>query len=191
MEVVKRASVGLRGGHEVGVRFLRVAEGADRWIGPLVEIDLGSFVEATLTRAMAEVLVHHGLAFLLEVDGEVVGSCLCLRSWEEPDTVVLSSVGLLPAWRGRGLGLRMVSWLLEALSEEGVHALLLHVGSHNRRAVALYREMGFLEQSRGDPDPFSGEQSLLLRRELKGDVRVDDTPLLAQTPVVPARPLGD
>ncbi len=166
MKLMQEAQVALAGGRAVDVRFLRAERGDDALASALVDIDLQSFVEATVPRAVAEIVLHHGMVHLLEVDGAIVGSVLSLRDWERPDEGVIASVGLLPGWRGRGLGPRLLTWLLEALAAEGLSAVTLHVGSNNRRALQLYEDAGFTRLRHSPPDPVSGERSLVLRRAL-------------------------
>jgi len=166
LTVFREDRLQLAGGRSARVALVRADKVDDHLVETIVEIDLASFVETTISRAVAEVLLHHGTVYLLEVDGDVVGSCLCLRDWHAPSEVVLASVGLLPGWRGRGLGQRLVMWTADALAADGVAAVQLHVGSHNKRAIALYREAGFEVADEGARDPITGERALVLRKSL-------------------------
>lgn len=56
-------------------------------------------------------------------------------------------IGLLPAWRGQGIG----SALLTALqARAGDGAVVLSVERHNFRALALYRRLGFVVTGEGE-----------------------------------------
>lgn len=53
------------------------------------------------------------------------------------------SVAVAPGWRGRGVGSRLLTALIEVARERGFEGLSLSVESRNR-AVHLYRRLGFL-----------------------------------------------
>ena len=52
-------------------------------------------------------------------------------------------LGVLPAWRRRGLGRELLRWGVTTLRERGVGPIVLAVEADNDRATALYREHGF------------------------------------------------
>jgi len=52
-------------------------------------------------------------------------------------------MGLLPAWRGRGLGERLIRQALDAARAFGLLRVELSVRADNTRATALYRKVGF------------------------------------------------
>ena len=53
-------------------------------------------------------------------------------------------IGVLPSWRGRGLGRELLRWGVTALRERGVRQVELSVEAANERATALYRAHGFV-----------------------------------------------
>ncbi len=86
--------------------------------------------------------------------GELVGMALLSRrgrrGW-------VSGVGVLPAWRRRGVGWRMMEALLDNAQEAGVRQVTLEVIAQNHAARALYAALGFVERRellcwRRDPD---------------------------------------
>jgi ribosomal-protein-alanine N-acetyltransferase len=109
----------------------------------ILHIDLQTFTEATFSHHSAAALLRFGEVFLLRAEGEVIGTCVLMRTWEEPGEALLLSMGILPGWRGRGLGQFFVRQVLQALKAVGVRGVVLQLEEHNRRAVALYREVGF------------------------------------------------
>lgn len=52
-------------------------------------------------------------------------------------------IGVLPAWRGRGLGRELLRWSVSELRARGVARIVLAVEAANERATALYRSHGF------------------------------------------------
>jgi ribosomal protein S18 acetylase RimI-like enzyme len=52
------------------------------------------------------------------------------------------------AWRGRGVGGRLLDALVEAAPATGAHKIALEVWPHNQRAIALYRSRGFEVEGR-------------------------------------------
>lgn len=52
-------------------------------------------------------------------------------------------IGVLPAWRRRGLGRELLRWGLTTLRERGAGVIELSVEAANDRATALYRAHGF------------------------------------------------
>ena len=52
-------------------------------------------------------------------------------------------IGVLPAWRGQGLGRELLRWCVTRLRERGAGVLELAVEAENERATTLYRAHGF------------------------------------------------
>lgn len=52
-------------------------------------------------------------------------------------------VGVLPAWRGRGLGRELLRWGVGELRDRGAGRIVLAVEAANERATRLYRSHGF------------------------------------------------
>jgi len=69
----------------------------------------------------------------------------------------LASIGLLPEWRGRGLGRILFSGWLSGVYEEGARSVLLDVDSENIVAQGLYRSFGFRVQTTEEVWRFSRE----------------------------------
>lgn len=80
-------------------------------------------------------------------DGEVLGWC-DLRPKTAP-TLRHSAVlgmGIITAYRGQGIGSRMLASTLELAWARGIRRAELNVRSDNTRAIALYRRFGFVEE---------------------------------------------
>jgi ribosomal protein S18 acetylase RimI-like enzyme len=81
------------------------------------------------------------------VDGEVIGWC-DLRPKTAP-TLRHSAVlgmGIVAAYRRRGIGSRMLATTLELAWARGIRRAELNVRSDNAPAIALYRRFGFVEE---------------------------------------------
>ncbi len=63
-------------------------------------------------------------------------------------TAGFSASGLLPEWRGRGLGRRLIERALEAARAFPLARVELAVRADNARAIALYRKVGFEVEGR-------------------------------------------
>ena len=78
---------------------------------------------------------------------EVVGWCDVIRKpypgFEHSGTL---GMGLLPAWRGRGLGARLLDASLAGAAKLGITRVELEVFSSNTRAIALYERRGFVRE---------------------------------------------
>ncbi len=156
-------------------RCVRARRDDDKLADLLVDIDLQSFIEPTMSHVVAGALVSHGEVFLLLANEDVIGFATCMRTWDPADEAVLVSMGLRPGWRGRGLGQRFVRDVFDAMAVDGVSAVTLIVGSDNLRAVRLYRDLGFEIQREGDVDPYTGERALHMRARLPVEALVVGT----------------
>ncbi|SMF74498.1 Protein N-acetyltransferase, RimJ/RimL family [Xaviernesmea oryzae] len=85
--------------------------------------------------------------FVAVVDGEVVGWC-DIRREGRPSHAHRGSLGMgiIPGYRDKGLGRRLITAALDAARELGLHRVELHVHADNPRAIALYEKVGFMRE---------------------------------------------
>lgn len=85
--------------------------------------------------------------FVATAEGEVVGWCDISRHFF-PSHAHRGRLGMgvLPAYRGRGLGRRLVQTTLKAAQETGFVRIELDVYEDNARAIALYEKVGFARE---------------------------------------------
>lgn len=103
----------------------------------------------------------------LAADGEVVGWCDIHRSQREGFRHVGHlGMGLLPGYRGRGIGRRLMEAAIAQAWEKGVERIGLEVFASNPHAMALYEKLGFVREG-------------VKRRSRKLDGRYDDDVLMA------------
>ena len=96
-------------------------------------------------------------------DEKVVGYVGSQSVMDEAD---MMNLAVDPAYRRRGIGKRLVEMLVANLKEKQVRCLTLEVRISNSSAIALYKDMGFLEVGRR-PRYYQRpiEDALILRKE--------------------------
>ena len=78
-------------------------------------------------------------------EDEVVGWCDIVRkSMEGFRHAGRMGMGLLPGYRGAGLGRQLLTETLDAARAIGIERVELEVFASNESAIALYRKMGFV-----------------------------------------------
>jgi RimJ/RimL family protein N-acetyltransferase len=85
--------------------------------------------------------------FVAVVRGEVVGWCDISRY----DRLIHAhrgtlGMGIIPSYRGRGLGLRLINATLAQARKTGFVRVELSVHSDNARAISLYDKVGFVRE---------------------------------------------
>ena len=160
---------------DFSIRVDEVSDVTPELVQILLEIDLQTFAESTYSTYTAAAFFRMGRVFLLRADEVVIGTCVCFRSWDRPNEAMLLSMGIRPGWRGRGLGQRFVTGVLDRLRSRGLRSVSLLVGKENRRALKVYGDVGFhvVDERLVDPDiaPFvpgaKGEALVLMRTYLQ------------------------
>ena len=95
--------------------------------------------------------VENGWPVLVaEVDGEVAGYATYgqFRPKAGFTSSMEHSVYLRPAHQGRGLGRALVTAIIAAARENGVHVLIGGLSADNEASMALHRSLGFVEVGR-------------------------------------------
>ena len=77
-----------------------------------------------------------------EVKGAVAGYAVF---WAVLDQGELGNVAVDEAWRGQGIGRKLVAAVLELAADRGVREIFLEVRKSNVQAQELYRDFGFDE----------------------------------------------
>ena len=139
---------------EVAIRpvELRDIEGFSRCTGAVMrERVYMAFVDAfPIDEAAAFVARNMRLGnpqYVADHDGEIVGWCDIRR-----ETIPVYAhcghlgMGLLPDYRGRGIGERLIRATIDAARSAGFERIELSVYGRNERAAALYRKVGFVHE---------------------------------------------
>lgn len=82
-------------------------------------------------------------------DGKMVGFTLNgFGSWSDKSTVYDAGTGVVPGFRGKGIGAEIFEFMTPVLKHNGARQILLEVIAKNEKAVRLYRRLGFEETRR-------------------------------------------
>jgi ribosomal protein S18 acetylase RimI-like enzyme len=158
-----------RTGRKFQITVAEVAEVTPELVRTLIEIDLQTFSESTFSPYTAAAFLRSGRVYLLRADALVIGTCVCMRGWERPAEAMVLSMGIRPGWRGRGLGQHFVMGVLKQLRSSNLRTASLLVKADNRRAVRVYRDVGFEVVEEAPSDPRTNERLLLMRKRLHED----------------------
>ena len=83
-------------------------------------------------------------AFLVAWNGEEAVGCGAVRK-VDGRTAEIKRMYVAPAWRGRGVGRRMLEALQDEARRLGATRVVLETGTRQASALALYRASGFTE----------------------------------------------
>ena len=97
------------------------------------------------SRTFVQSLLNGAGVQVLAVDGDnVVGWCDVVRDWREGFRHGGHlGMGLVPQYRGRGIGERLARAAIDAAFATGMERIELEVFSSNVAAIALYDKLGF------------------------------------------------
>ena len=94
-----------------------------------------------------------------------------------PESFYLCALAVLAPYRGRGFGRELLQEAVRTARRQGFPALTLHVFEQNRRAVALYRNAGFVTAASrpcpGHPRLLYPGEILLLEKALSHGTKND------------------
>lgn len=141
--------------------FVREADGPLVYNREEAGIDLDEEIAAG---PPADLVPPNGVLLLARVDGEPAG----LGGVRHLDTEVaeVKSMYVAPAFRGRGLGRRILARLDEIAIEHGCHAVRLDTSDYLTPAVGLYRSAGYREVPAYNENP---KADLWFERALQQD----------------------
>ena len=92
------------------------------------------------------IILHSDTSVVAIEDGRVVG--YCLSALERKGNTIrghILSIAVLPEYRGRGIGKRMMSEVERILKEKGAEYVYLEVEEDNLVARRLYESLGYKE----------------------------------------------
>jgi ribosomal protein S18 acetylase RimI-like enzyme len=105
---------------------------------------------AESTRLFLENLLRNGGVHLSALDGTHLVGWIDLTPgpFEGLDHCARLGMGLLPAYRGRGLGRRLLTAAVDAGRKRGFERIELEVFASNTAAIRLYESAGFTAEGR-------------------------------------------
>ena len=125
---------------ELYADFVREADGPLVYDRKEAGVDLDEEIAAG---PPADLVPPHGVFLLARVDGEAAG--LGGVRHLNTDVAEVKSMYVAPAFRGSGLGRRILARLDEIALEHGCHAVRLDTSDYLTPAVGLYRSAGYQE----------------------------------------------
>jgi GNAT superfamily N-acetyltransferase len=94
--------------------------------------------------------------FLAVDGGSLVGVAVTARDRERLEVFAVYSVWIVPAFRGQGIGVRLLTALEEFAAAHGGARMELTVTDASPAARRLYERMGFVADGRIQPSPHAG-----------------------------------
>lgn len=126
---------------------VEIASVSETDLDALVELERRAFTQGeAFSRKQLRYLLRSPRAVVkaAKVDDRVVGWVIALlRHHRRYDSARLYSLAVDPAYRGRGIGERLVRYVLQYLEEHEVHRCFLEVREENATAQRLYERLGF------------------------------------------------
>lgn len=83
------------------------------------------------------------LDLVAEAEGRIVGTCILVRDWNDPQAAYVAFLDVHPDWHGKGIGKGLLLRAVEEAIGEGFPYLVLHTWAGNERALPLYKKAGF------------------------------------------------
>jgi ribosomal-protein-alanine N-acetyltransferase len=130
------------------------------------------FAEPWNQQSMAATLGMPGVAGLIAVEGASLTPSLGgagpagLLLWRlAAGEAEILTLAVLPPWRRRGLGRRLMEAACAAAASGGAEAMFLEVAADNTAAAALYRDLGFAAVG-VRKGYYNGIDALTMRRDL-------------------------
>lgn len=121
--------------------MLQIAELCREDLDQVSEIETECFSIPWSKKALEEVLDNPRAYYITaKEEGNVIGYCGAYVILDEGD---INQVAVTSAYRGQGVGRKMMQALLERLEQAGAKAVTLEVRAGNRPAIALYETLGF------------------------------------------------
>ena len=79
-------------------------------------------------------------SYWMIVDAQTVGCCAFERN---APTLYVASTGVLPLWRGRGLGTKLKLWQIAFARKHGFKRIVSHCRQKNLPMISLNEKVGF------------------------------------------------
>lgn len=101
-------------------------------------------------------------SFVAEMEGKIVGYVMASTSRSMGHLI---SIAVIPSHRGRGIGGRLVSVLLQLFRDMDIPSIFLEVRSSNRAARIFYEGIGF-KLERTIPRYYGNEDAIIYLKDI-------------------------
>lgn len=112
-----------------------------------------------MTADYHQILAEHP-AWILSADDQPAGLLVLMH---EPDTLLIYSVAINPAYQRRGFGRRLLAWAEQQAQQAGYAHIRLFTNALMESNIALYTRLGYVETGR---EPFLGLTTVHMRKAL-------------------------
>jgi [ribosomal protein S18]-alanine N-acetyltransferase len=114
----------------------------NRDLDDVLELEHQSFTLPWSKEAFYNELHHnqHAVYVVIEDDGKIVGYC---GTWLILDEAHITNIAVLPTYRGRGLGEKLLRYMMNFSKSRNVVTMTLEVRVSNFVAQSLYEKLGF------------------------------------------------
>ncbi|CUH96292.1 hypothetical protein P22_2382 [Propionispora sp. 2/2-37] len=121
----------------IGIRRMQMLD-----IEAVMKVEQASFSTPWSQQAFESELKNELTYYLVLCEGrKIIGYA---GMWIIVDEAHVTNVAVLPEYRGRGLGEKLMSSLKEAAAARGAASMTLEVRPSNRAARSLYEKLGFV-----------------------------------------------
>ena len=94
--------------------------------------------------------INNGIYLVAEIEGQIVGHAF-LKPLQVQTVSHVAELGLAvhQGWQEKGIGTALMKYLIEWAGKSGtIEKIELNVRASNKRAIALYKKIGFIEEGR-------------------------------------------
>ena len=121
-----------------GIDFRQMTESD---VDAVVEIENVSFSLPWSRQSFHDEMQNERAFYLLAVEGErAIGY---VGAWLIFDEAHITNVAILPEYRRRGIGEKLMKQMIEAVKHKGIQSMTLEVRESNFAAQAMYKKFGF------------------------------------------------
>ena len=104
-------------------------------------VEKASFAMPWSRQSFWEEAANDKTCYLLTLDEErIIGY---MGAWLLLEEAHITNVAVLPEYRGKGIGSKMLAEYIRVVREKGITAMTLEVRPSNQSAIALYEKFGF------------------------------------------------
>ncbi|MEM3694966.1 MAG: ribosomal protein S18-alanine N-acetyltransferase [Candidatus Bathyarchaeia archaeon] len=123
-----------------------VEDASPKHLDRLYEIEIKCFEKEAFTKEQIASLLtnYNAIGLIAKLNEEIVGFIIGMLHQEEGKTVGhILTIDVLPEYRRRGIGLRLLNEIEEIFRGKGANVCVLEVREDNIAALRLYKKLGY------------------------------------------------